>query len=216
MLLRAFTVVSLACLPAALLGQARFEGAITARMQAGQGGTDVTYLIRGDQVRMDVSGRSGATFILHDAAKNTTFMVLPAQRMYMDMSSVSADDAVTRAEQKAGSANVQMTGKKETVAGVECEHVLITGDDGQYDACVAKGMGAFPSMRNSMGARGAAAPAWTQKLGRDAFPLKVQKVGGQLAFEVTKIDRKPLDASLFAIPDGFQTYGAGRVGRPPL
>ena len=57
-------------------------------------------------------------------------------------------------------------------------------------------------------------PAW-QKLGRDAFPLKVQRAGDQISFEVTKIERKPLDASLFAVPDGFQNMSGMGRGRPP-
>ncbi len=57
-------------------------------------------------------------------------------------------------------------------------------------------------------------PAW-QKLGRDAFPLKVQRAGDNIAFEVTKVERKSLDASLFSVPDGFQKFDMGRMGRPP-
>jgi Domain of unknown function (DUF4412) len=209
--------IAIACVPMALSAQARFEGAITARVSGATGGADVTYLVKGDQFRMDMTGRGQSMYILRDPAKNATLMVMPAQRMYME-TPLSGDAAGNRAEGKP--ADIKMTGRKETVAGVECEHVLITSDDSQYDACVAHGLGMFPMINNPMAGRGRGAeppPAW-QKLGRDAFPLKVQKVGGELAFEVTKIERKPLDASLFAVPDGFQKLdmgGMGRMGRPP-
>lgn len=213
---RAFAI---ACVPMALSAQAKFEGAITARLSGATGGADVTYLVKGDQFRMDMTGRGQTMYILRDPAKNAALMVMPAQRMYMEMALPTANEmAGGRGEVKAP--DIKMTGRKETVAGIECEHVLITSDDGQYDACVAHGLGAFPMVNNPMAGRGRGAeppPAW-QKLGRDAFPLKVQKVGGELAFEVTKIERKPLDASTFAVPDGFQKLdmGAmGRMGRPP-
>jgi hypothetical protein len=163
-----------------------------------------------------MGGRGGGMAMLHDATKGTTYMVMPAQKMYMDMTN-AADRAAPSVERKAAAASIKMTGKKETIAGVECEHVLITGDDGEHDACIAKGMGTFTMMSNPMGGRGAAPPGWAEKLGKDAFPLKVQKVGGELDFEVTKIERKSLDASLFTVPGDFQKLDmGGRFGRPPL
>src|SRR5215813_13800325 len=53
---RAIAVASLACAPAALFAQSRFEGAITARMGKGQQ-TEVTFLVKGDQFRMDMAER---------------------------------------------------------------------------------------------------------------------------------------------------------------
>ena len=200
--------VAIACVPAALSAQAKFEGTITAKMTAAAGSADVTYFVKGDQFRMDLAGRGGGMYILHDQAKSSSYMVMPAQRMYMEM------PASATAEQAEKKSDVKMTGRKETVAGIECEHALITSDDIQYDACIAHGLGMFPMMNNPMGrGRGAEPPPAWQKLGRDAFPLKVQRAGGDVSFEVTKIERKPLDASLFVVPDGFQTMGAR--GRPP-
>jgi hypothetical protein len=213
---RAFA--SLACVPAALAAQAKFEGTVTARLTAPGGVTDVTYLVKGDMFRMDMAGRGQGMFILRDASKNANYTVMPAQRMYIE-TPLDAGNEIAAGRGSAKTADIKPTGRKETVAGVECEHVLITSDDAQYDACIAHGIGAFPAMNNPMGrGRGAEAPPAWQKLGRDAFPLKVQKVGGETAFEVTKIEKKPLDASLFAVPDGFQKMdmgGMGRFGRPP-
>lgn len=211
---RAFAVASLVCAPAPLLAQARFEGVITARMMSMQNGADVIYSLKGDQFRMDMSGRGMAMYTLHDASKSSTLMVMPAQRMYMEMSQMAAD---APGEHKMP--DMKWTGKTETVAGHECEHLLITGDDGQYDVCAVKGMGTFMATSSPMGGRGGAAQEAWQKLGRDVFPLKVQKVGGGVTFEVTSIQKKSLDDALFKVPDGFQKMdmgGMGRMGRPPL
>jgi uncharacterized protein DUF4412 len=203
---------AIACVPAALSAQAKFEGTITAKMSAPAGAAEVTYLIKGDQFRMDVNGRGGGMYILRDQSKNATYMVMPAQRMYMETPPPSPSEVAAEAKNP----DIKMTGKKETVAGVECEHVLITSDGIQYDACVAHGLGMFPIVNNPMGrGRGAEPPPAWQKLGRDAFPLKVQRAGDQISFEVTKIEKKSLDASLFALPDGFQNMGGMGRGRPP-
>lgn len=202
--------LAIACVPAVLSAQAKFEGTITAKMSAAAAGSaDVTYFVKGDQFRMDMAGRGGSMYVLRDQAKNTTYMVMPAQRMYMEMPIPSTPDAA-----EAKPTDVKMTGRKETIAGVECEHAIITSDKVEYDACIAHGLGMFPVVNNPMG-RGRDTPAAWQKLGRDAFPLKVQRAGDQVNFEVTKIERKPLDASLFAVPDGFQSMGGMGRGRPP-
>jgi hypothetical protein len=139
-------------------------------------------------------------------------MVMPARRMYMELGAPSPAEAAADAK----ASDVKMTGRKETVAGIECEHVLITSDGTQFDACIAHGLGMFPAVNNPMArGRGAEAPPAWQKLGRDAFPVKVQRVGGDISFEVTKIERKSLDASLFTVPDGFQSMGGMGRGRPP-
>jgi hypothetical protein len=200
--------IAIACVPAALSAQAKFEGTITAKMGGARGGeADVTYMVKGDQFRMDLSGRGGAMYILRDQAKNSTSMVMPAQRMYMDMPAPAMNEPMDK------KVDIKQTGRKETIAGVECEHVLITSDKDSFDACIAHGLGMFPIVNNPM-ARNDAPPAW-QKLGRDAFPLKVTRGAGDVSFEVTKIERKSLDASLFALPEGFQKLDMGARGRPP-
>jgi hypothetical protein len=98
--------------------------------------------------------------------------------------------------------------------------MLVTSDDGgQVDVCLAKGMGSF-IMGGSMGSRGRgsdAPPEVLSRLGNDAFPLKVtDPKRGATLFEVTKIEKKSLDDSMFAIPDGYQKIDMGRVGRPNL
>jgi hypothetical protein len=204
---RAAAIASLSTIPATLAAQGHFEGVITARVAAQQGGTDVQYSIKGDQFRMDMSSNGMSMFMLRDAAKNSTMMVMPAQRMYMETSGDMA--ASMQGERKLP--DIKLTGKTEKIAGYECEHILLTGDDGQYDVCAAKGIGTFVTMMGGpMGrGRGAQAAAW-QRLGRDLFPLKVQKVGNnEVAFEVTKVEKKSLDNSLFSIPEGFT-----KMGRP--
>jgi hypothetical protein len=71
-------------------------------------------------------------------------------------------------------------------------------------------------MTNNPMARGgtSVASAW-QRIGSDWFPLKVQKVGAEKIFEVTKIEKKSLDNSVFAIPDGFTKMDMGGMGRRP-
>jgi hypothetical protein len=202
MRVRLSSIVALVCLPVVAQAQSKFEGSITMALTAPQGTTELTYLIHGDQLRLDIPGGRGMTgYVVHDGGKNTTMMVMPSQHMYMDLSAMQAMMPGASA-QTAKTPDIKPTGKKETIAGVECEHVIVTAPDGQYDVCGAKGLGAFSSMSSPM-SRGNSGPG-LDRLGKDFFPLKVQKVGGDVAMHVTKIEKKSLDASMFAVPQGFQ------------
>jgi hypothetical protein len=169
---------------------------------ASQSRTEVTYLIRGDQLRVDMPGGGGMTgYVVLDAGKNVTTMVMRSQRMYMDLGAIQA--MMPGAAQAAKTPDIKPTGKKETVAGIECEHVIVTAKEGQYDVCGAKGLGSFASLPSPMN-RGNSGPPGLDRLGKDFFPLKMQKVGGDVVMQVTKIEKKSLDASMFAIPEGYQ------------
>ena len=201
-LLRFSSSIAVLFVPVVAHAQSKFEGSITMALMARQGTTEVTYLVRGDQLRVDMPAAGGMTgYLVRDAGKNAMTMVMPSQRMYMDLGALQAvmPDAATQA---ATTPDIKRTGKMETIAGVECEHVIVTAKEGQYDVCGAKGLGSFaPS--SPMG-RGNSGPPGLDRLGKDFFPLKVQKVGGEVAMQVTKIEKKSLDASLFAVPDGYQ------------
>lgn len=214
---RISTVVALATLPAAALAQAKFEGAITARI----GANEVTYLVKGDKFRMDL-GAGVAAYMVHESSTGATMMVMPSQRLYMDASAMAAMSG--QAPAAAGRVEVKvpefkMTGRKETIAGHECEHMLVTADEGgQFDICGAKGLGAFTPMTNPMGGGrrgGGAADSWQRGLSKDFFPLKVQKVGGEVALEVTKIEKKSLDADLFNVPSDYTKMDFGNMMRRP-
>lgn len=202
-LLRFSSSTALLLLPVVAHAQSKFEGSITMALGAPQSRTEVTYLIRGDQLRADMPAAGAmAGYVLRDAGKNVWTMVMPSQRMYMDLSAMQAmmPDA---AAQSAKAPDIKPTGKKETIAGVECEHVIVTANDGQYDVCGAKGLGAFSSMSSPM-SRSNSGPPGLDRLGKDFFPLKAQKVGGDVLMQVTKIEKKSLDASMFAVPEGYQ------------
>ena len=158
-------------------------------------------------MRFDIPGGRGAMII--DPATKKSLMVMTAQKMYMEQDLSGAMSQAT----KGNSAKITRTGKTEMVAGYKCEHVMVTEDNGtSSDVCVATGIGAFHS--SSGGGRGGPpkAEAWQGALGDGGFPLKVQK-GDKVTLEVTKIEKKSLDASLFSVPEGFTKFAMPGMGR---
>jgi hypothetical protein len=144
-------------------------------------------------------------------------VLMAAQKMYVE-TQLAPPMSVTFGGQRAVQASgVSFTGRQEKIAGYPCEHAVFTEADGQnVDVCLARGLGAFMPFPSGNPMATAARPdnGWGAKLGGDAFPLKVTK-GTRVELEVTKIEKQPLNASLFAPPDGWQKFG-GMPGMPGM
>ena len=113
------------------------------------------------------------------------------------------------------------TGKTETVAGITCQHWLL-GDKQEMDMCLAKGMGYFGfggqsggvldklknlALRDKIKAQLDANPEFAKFVEGGAFPLKMDKIeNGQskTIMEVTSVERKSLDDSLFTVPADYK------------
>lgn len=202
---------AIAAVPSLAAAQGTFEGVITFQVNAGQTGpSTMQYSVKGNHVRMDVSAEGMSMFTLYDGAAKTVNMVIPMQQMYMERTmdtQALADSAAARKH------DITWTGRKETVAGHECEHATVTDDAGATsDVCLAKGLGTFVQMNGGMRGRGGAqGGGWESHVG-NAFPLKVEQ-NGRVVMEATKIEAKSLDASLFKIPEGYHKMSMPFGGR---
>ena len=213
-------LAALAGSPAAAAAQPAFEGVVTMRMQVEHAPQPMTmrYLIRQGRMRSEteMGGMQMATIV--DPAKQEAYVLMPGQRSYMVM---SLDAAAAQGAAASGPVpEVTRTGRTETVAGHTCEHVLVKVEAQTIDMCLATDMPALvmPGARMGPGARAGQA-AWQRALGGTqlGFPLKVTSVGGTAStLEVTSIERKALDASLFEVPADFQRMQlpAGMPGAP--
>jgi len=192
-----------------------FEGAISMTMTADNGrSVPLTYQVKGGKIRYDMAGPAGQLGVVLDPGAQKMIVIMTAQRMVME-SELSAP--TTPAGKPSGAApTISRTGRTEMIAGYKCEHILITDSDGStVDACITSELGAafqMPGAGNPMAQR--AQPAWTSQLGRDAFPLKIQR-GDKVSLEVTKVERKTVEASLFEAPPDFQKMNmSGMMKRP--
>jgi hypothetical protein len=167
------------------------------------GAHTMSYMIKDGKMRFDVGG--GMMSVIMDPVAHRMMMIMNAQKMYTERDFGGAVAAVQK--QVAGkNAAVARTGKMEMIAGYKCEHVTVADDDGaSVDVCISSELGGFrmPAASNPMAPQEEA--GWLAQLGSTNFPLKVQK-GGKVIIEVTAIEKKSLDAALFAAPEGFQSF----------
>jgi hypothetical protein len=180
-----------------------FEGVITVHMTGtmrdGTPMPDLEYMARGGKMRINAKSPMGSMGIIAVPGDKKLYVLMDAQSMYMEQP-LSLTPGTTASTMPA--LTITRTGKKETIAGYECEHVTITEKANTMDVCMARGLGPFLTAAAAM--PGATMPGWQKALVDDGgFPLKVTKGDGTTQLEVTKIEKKRLTEKMFTVPDNY-------------
>jgi hypothetical protein len=164
----------------------------------------INYLTKGGKIRYDMSAQGQQAGIVIDPAAQKMFIIMDAQKVYMEQN--LSRPRPGREGRGTTRRDAQRTGRTETIAGYQCEHILTTDDDGaSVDSCVTTELGAFRMFTGGGPMQPPREAGWASGLGAGSFPLKVQK-GEKVILEVTTIEPKSLEASLFTAPDGYQKF----------
>jgi hypothetical protein len=185
-----------------------FEGAITMHTTGTHGVTEILFLTKGGKLRVDVPGHDGqlAHGIIDPAAK-TIVVLMDSQKLAMQMP-IPTPGATSAVATASKTGKVTRTGKHETVAGYDCEDWEITHETGKREsACVAEGLSFF-DLSTMAGTVGGVSPSWVDELReRGGFPLRTietDPAGKEISrMEVTKIEKKPIDAANFTVPAAY-------------
>ena len=187
-----------------------FEGVL--HMTTSHADTDMKsamdWYLKGDKGRMEMSRGEGRTSVMiFDATTRTMQMAMPGQKSYMEFS--LAGERGEHLAQAFENQVVERTGKTETIAGYSCEIWRIT-DKEQHrlksHVCVAKGFGkAATFWADPKDARRSSQPGWMKQLAEEGGfairSIQYDEAGKEfMRMEVTSIDKKSLDAGLFAFP----------------
>lgn len=210
--LLALAVLSPAVAIASASAQA-FEGVISMHMPGagrdGQPNPDIEYMARGGKLRVNVKSPLGQLGMIGVPAEKKIYLLMDAQRMYAEQP--MQIDASAAAASAMRDAVVTRTGRKETIAGVECEHLLVATQRDTTDLCITKSLGTFFAATMGMNV-----PAWQRRLMADgAFPLRVSRKDGTTQMEVTKVERKRLTDAMFTVPEDYARMDMPGMKRPP-
>ena len=206
-----------------------FEGKVTLAMTAEKGRTmNLDYSIKGQQLRTDMNAEGHQMTSIMDMAKLEMLMLMPEQKMYMVM---PIKKPIQQAMEHAGegTADVEVTGKTETILGYKCSQILVKDKGTVTEMWAAEGLGAFmglgqggggnplAGMFGGGGKKSANAAKWEEALkGKGGFPLRVitRDAKGKESFkmEATKIEPGNLPDSLFSPPAGYQKFEMPDIG----
>jgi hypothetical protein len=211
-------------------GGGAFEGEITAKMFTDDQPEDFRYAIKGNRMRLETQlspGSAESGVALMDSSAGTVTMLIPQRKTFMDMNDMNfgqmTREMMAPGDEKDSSGDflkVSSTGKTETIAGFKCQYWLF-GPKQDTEVCLANGLGYFASagggpgildkltnlgMRDKIKAQLDANPEFAKFVEGGAFPLKIVEIenGQSKTFmEVTRVERKSLDDSLFKVPADY-------------
>jgi len=178
-----------------------FEGKVTFNVFDDDKAHLMEYLIKGNKFRFDSNeeGRQGA--MIMDIATKQIMIIMPEQKMYMVMQTPDTKTETGYTEDKEKDTKFEKTGETKEILGLTAEKWVYKSEDHQGEAWMAKGMGSFKLFDNPMNKQ---RPKWQKEIVEEGyFPLLVYD-NGKKVYEVTSIEKKSLDESLFEVPAGFQ------------
>ncbi len=209
--------------------QGTFEGLVVGTMMTPEGkAIPFRYYQLGSRIRQEYTAEGHTMSTIYDGTTGDVLMIIPEQKKYMVMNRQMSGAALQMAKGflgKGGDAGaapdfskmkVTATGRRETIAGITCEHYLVESterpDDKPMDLCGAPGMG-FMGMAGQAGSMMPSTIALLRsqnpdlaRLAREGFfPLKMTFPGehGDGVWTVTSIDRQRPEAALFQPPAGY-------------
>lgn len=202
-----------------------FEGEITmnATRAQGSGPTQLTFGIKKPKYRIDATGQvqtdnpmlsGGASLILDPPAKKG-YALVPAQKkaIVIDFDKLKGAGGggplgMPQGPKKPSGPppTIEKTGKKDTVAGYECEIWKVTSEGKRSEICAADGITWI-----DLGDMGWSSPEITVAAvasGANRFPLRIVTFGTngaeEVRLEATKIEKKKLDEARFVVPPDYQ------------
>ncbi|MDI1320656.1 MAG: DUF4412 domain-containing protein [bacterium] len=219
-----FLVVAGLCAAGHVFAADSFEGKVTLAMTSGKGrAQDMTYSMKGQKIRMDMKAEGHEMSSIMDLAKLEMLMLMPEQKMYMVMP-IKKPVEQAMEKQGASTAEVEVTGKTDTILGYKCSQILVKDKDTVTEMWVAEGLGMFMGMGSGGGGGGPfgggrkpAAAKWEEALkGKGGFPLRVisHDLKGKETFkmEATKIEPGVRPDSDFVPPAGYQKFQMPDLG----
>jgi len=227
---RSFVLAAVLSLASAI-ASAQFEGIASFKMTTGSGpdmsargdgkiflspaGYRVEWAMDLSSMKKDHEGAKAApatmamTMLARKAEPAKVYMLNDEKKTY------SVVDAGKAVEDRGKTPKDPFTVKKlgtATVAGYSCQNVLLTSSkDTEIEVCVAKELAASSEWLASLNRRNPEGASWLGALkeqGIEGFPVRwvIRKKGSTqplTTMEITRIDKKPLPASLFDVPAGY-------------
>lgn len=225
-LLRFLAVSTLVLTAVSTYAADAFQGKITLAMTIDKKGRTqaMDIAVKGKKQRMEINAEGNKIATITDLEKLEVIILMPDQKMYMVQ---PIKDVVEKGMEKASAstAEIEVTGKTETILGYKCSQVLIK-DKGTVTECwLAEGLAAFQGMSGGPGGGGGmfggkksvSAAKWEEALkGKEGFPLRVitRDAKGKDTFkmEATKIEPGSLPDSLFVPPAGYEKFKIPNMG----
>jgi len=188
-----------------------FEGVIEFKKQTATDTVNYIYYVKGDKVRLDEIGNKSkkveGSFII-DLKTNSMVSLSHERKLFIEQAS-GTPATVT------GKPEVTKTGNVKTILGVKCNEYVVKNTDEKVQVTYWMGSGKFDfffKLLKVLNRKDKSAVYVQQLTSVDGmFPFLSSQVNletgkEEIKMEVTKIDKKTVDASKFDIPKDYQKF----------
>jgi hypothetical protein len=183
--------------------QSNFEGKITFKIFNENGSQTMDYFVKGDKIRFETQEAGGPGQIILDGSSKQVLIIMPNQKMYMvtKVPESKMKNGMSGAADK--NATFTKTGETKKILGYTAEKITYKDDEDQGEAWVTRELGTFKLLDNPM-QTDENSPQWQKDFNAEGyFPLEVVE-NGKTVFEITGIDKKSLDNSMFEAPADYK------------
>jgi uncharacterized protein DUF4412 len=202
-------------------GDSPFEGEIKSKMSmVGPEQMEVRYTIKGSRMRTETRLSTQTSITLMDLSSGESTMLYPQTKTYMTLGTGEISEEMVKKAENAPPIDfpkVTSTGKTESIAGHTCQYWQF-GDKMQM--CLAQGLGYYGGGSSGIldklkklgqgdkyKAQLNANPEFAKFAEGGAFPLKMissENGESKTLMEVTSVERKSLEDSLFTVPADYK------------
>lgn len=199
----------------------QFKAAMGNKPSEPEVSTNTTY-IKGSKMRMNFEQKEGEkTFMVMDMEKRVVRNFFPQRQAYLEMSldevqqmgqgfsSMKKEMGMNTEAQETG--ELKKTGEKKRINGYMCEQYTqqAGGYSNEYwltkDITMKQIMGGFSDYMKTVGGMGGQDSQQKAFMELDSYPILTvtENKYGTNHSEVIKIEKKPLDSTLFDVPNGY-------------
>ena len=202
-----------------LVGDEVFEGQYDMAFSGDGDEVVVSCWVKAGHMRMKVGGKGGVGEMIMRDGMSSMLMIMPQQRMYMEMP-VPVDTFDTdEPELKDGENPFKKTGKTKKMLGLTVHEFLFDHEGEKMTIWATDELGSMPYANNPMLQGWAIAMRKLTGL-KSFFPIEtIGTENGKESFKMTvkKVEKKSLPDSMFLPPEGFMkmTIPAGMGGFMP-
>ncbi len=198
---------------------AGFEGVIYYKLsETGGSPRRMQYAVKGRKARITTEGKHGGVFLMDSATR--TSWILNAEKKIAMKRAVSPDETPAARRKSSKKSEFTNTGKRQVVAGIECEVYNFSDDTTEGMVCNTRGMGAF--LFAGGGAPGRGMSVWEREaVNNEFFPLKITSKninsGSTLMMEAERVEEKRMNDADFEVPADYKVvegFGGkdGKIG----
>ncbi|MFI5164148.1 MAG: DUF4412 domain-containing protein, partial [Bacteroidia bacterium] len=188
-----------------------FEGVIEFKKQTTTDTVNYIYYIKGDKVRLDEIGskskKAEGSFII-DLKTNQILSLSHDRKLYIEQG--SGNPAVMT-----GKADVKKTGNTKTLQGMKCTEYVVRNDDEKVQVTywmAGTNFDFFFKLLKVLNRKDKSSVYVQQITGAEgSFPflssqLNLETNKEEVKMEVTKVEKKTVDASKFEVPKDYQKF----------